>query len=283
MRRLLALGLGLAFTLFLSAIGQAAEPLRVMTYNVRLPAKSDGPDFWEHRKDIAVAVVDEKDPDIFGTQELVYEQGLYFAEKLPDYAWFGRSRRGNHEDEHMGVFYKRDRLELIEEGDFWLSETPDVPGSMSWDVTLPRMVTWGLFRLKDSDERFYFLNTHFAHRREDAEARRNSARVIVDFVESLPEDVPLMLTGDFNSPADGAVHATLVEELTDAWETAAERSGPEGTFHGFTGTPRAGRRIDWVLYRAPWRVQSAESVTYNEAGRYPSDHLPVLAVFSLTE
>lgn len=260
----------------------SAAELRVMTYNIRLPSKSDGANYWENRKPVAVAMLRRYDPDLFGTQELFYEQGRFLAAQLPEYKWFGRSRRGNHEDEHMGVFYKPAKLELLEEGDFWLSETPQEPGSMSWDVSLPRMVTWGLFRLKETGAEFYFLNTHFPHRRQDAAARVKCAEVIANFLDTLPEDTPVVLTGDFNDPAGGAVYALLTKKLKDAWRAAAERTGPEGTFHGFTGKPREAR-IDWILFRAPWRALRAETVTFHEGELYPSDHFPVLAVFETGE
>jgi endonuclease/exonuclease/phosphatase family metal-dependent hydrolase len=237
--------------------------------------KADGPNHWEHRKDLLVETIREKAPDIFGTQELFYEQGLYIAEKMPDFAWFGISRRGNREDEHMGVFYKKDRLKLLDSGDFWLSETPETPGSMSWDVTLPRMVTWGLFETA-AGRRFYFYNTHFAHRRQDEEARLNSARVIAGRIAKLPADVPFVMTGDFNAPAAGAVYKVF-EGLTDAWTAAPKRIGPEGTFNAFKGVSD-GPRIDWIMYRGALRALEAETVTKNDNGRYPSDHYPVFAV-----
>ena len=254
--------------------------LRVMTFNVRMPSISDGPDYWEHRKDIAVDMVREQAPDVFGTQELFYSQGEYLSAHLSGYRWFGLSRRGNHEDEHMGVFYKTARLELLEQGNYWLSETPETPGSSSWDMSLPRMVTWGRFRLKDTGTEFYLLNTHFPHRRQDGRARVNCAKVIARRIESLPRDVPLLLVGDFNESAEGSAHKMLARELKDAWTVAAERSGPEGTFHGFGGAPRPDR-IDWILFRAPWKVLRAETVSFHEGERYPSDHFPVWAVFSL--
>src|SRR5690349_14206108 len=122
-----------------------AESLRIMTFNVRYPAKGDGPNVWENRRDLMVSTIKEKNPDVFGTQELFYEQGQYIVEKAPEYKWFGVSRRGDKTDEHMGVFYKPAVLNLVESGNYWLSENPEQPGSMSWNVSLPRMVTWGLF------------------------------------------------------------------------------------------------------------------------------------------
>ncbi|MGB9620640.1 MAG: endonuclease/exonuclease/phosphatase family protein, partial [Armatimonadota bacterium] len=174
-----------------------------MSFNVRYPAKTDGPNRWELRRDLLVETIREKDPDLIGTQELYYEQGQYIVEKLPAYVWFGLSRRGNHEDEHMGVSYKKDRLRVLDSGNFWLSETPEMPGPMSWGVNLPRMVTWGLFELRDDRRRFYFYNTHFPHRREDHEARMRAARLIAERIGKLDAALPFIMTGDFNAPAGG--------------------------------------------------------------------------------
>ena len=265
-----------AFLAGLSVAALSAESLKVMSFNVRYPAKSDGANLWELRRDLLVATIKEKSPEIFGTQELFYEQGQYIVEKAPEYAWFGVSRRGDKTDEHMGVFYKPDKLRLVESGNFWLSENPETPGSMSWNVTLPRMVTWGLFEIKGSGKRFYFYNTHFPHRGQDAEARVQSAKVIQQRIASLPKNTPFVLTGDFNTDVGSAPYKTIAEGLTDAWETAPTKSGPRGTFHGFSGTPGAAR-IDWIMFRGFARATQVDTITKNEGGRYPSDHFPVFA------
>jgi endonuclease/exonuclease/phosphatase family metal-dependent hydrolase len=259
-----------------------AETLRVMTFNVRYPAPGDGENQWERRRDLLVATVREKAPDVMGTQELFYEQGQYIVERAPEYAWFGVSRRGNREDEHMGVFYRKEKLRLVESGNFWLSETPEVAGSMSWGVSLPRMVTWGLFEIQGSGRRFYFYNTHLAHRREDDEARVRSVRIIAERMRRLRRGVPVILTGDFNAAAGSEAYRVLAREFHDAWWAAVRQSGPEGTYHGFLGKP-GNARIDWILYRPEEiHVLEAETVTRNEGGRYPSDHFPVWAVLELS-
>lgn len=263
--------------LLLSALLASAQTVRVMSFNVRYPSKTDGPNRWELRRDLLVETIREKAPDLIGTQELYDEQGEYIVSKLPEYVWFGVSRRGDREDEHMGVFYRKERLRLLDSGNFWLSETPETPGSMSWGVTLPRMVTWGLFELHDGRRRFYFYNTHFPHRREDHEARMNAARLIAARIGKLDPAVPLIMTGDFNAPAGGEVYQVFSGLLEDAWLRAARRTGPECTFGGFKGVTEC-PRIDWILYRGPFRVLEAETVTRNWDGRYPSDHYPVFAV-----
>ncbi len=266
--------------LHLASLCPAAESLRVMTFNVRYPNPGDGANVWSARRDLLVETIRSRRPDVIGTQELFYEQGQYIVEKLPEYAWFGLSRRGNHEDEHMGVFYRKDRLRLVENGDFWLSVTPEKPGSISWNMSLPRMVTWAVFEISGTGKRFRYFNTHFAHRDVDETARLRSAMLLACRVGLLDNDEPVVLTGDFNSPAGGAVHQVLAQNLRDAWPDAATRTGPEDTFHGFSGKPRPGR-IDWILYRAPWKAVSAETITDRKGNVFPSDHFPVLAVFEI--
>lgn len=264
-------------TLIFLSSSPAAEALRVMSFNVRYPSKSDGSNVWEARRDILVATIRDTQPDLFGTQELFHIQGEYIVEKLPDYAWFGIGRRGDQTDEHMGVFYRKDRFELKDSGNFWLSETPEVVGSSSWDMSLPRLVTWGEFNDKKAGRSFRFYNTHFPHRREDEAARTQCARIIAQRLSALPKEMTVILTGDFNTDAGSEAHLTLTANLTDVHSAVPTPSGPAGTFHGFRGTPRQGR-IDWILFRGVLQPRSYETVTFNENGRYPSDHFPVFAV-----
>jgi endonuclease/exonuclease/phosphatase family metal-dependent hydrolase len=268
------LALALAFAAVLPA-----QSLRVMSFNLRYPNPNDGDNVWENRRELVVETIRRSDPDVFGTQEMFYSQGAYIAEHLPRYEWLGVSRRGNHEDEHMGVFYKRGKLFPIESGSFWLSETPSVPGSMSWDVSLPRIVTWARFR-EASGREFWFYNTHFPHRAEqDAAARLECAKVIAaDIERRVPEGADVILTGDFNATADSDVHELLTRPLTDSRAAAGKKLGIENTWSGWTGE-REGRRIDWVLYRGALRPLLNETIEFHRGDRYPSDHYPVFVEF----
>lgn len=259
------------------AAAAAGAELKVMTFNVRLPLAQDGANAWENRRDIAVAMLAAERPDIICTQELHKPQGDYFVERLPGYSWFGIDRRGGHADEHMGIFYRRDRVALLYHGNYWLSNTPTVPGSISWAHPYPRMVTWGLFETRAERRRFYVINTHFPYREEDGDARLKAARMIVSWIPLLQPDIPVVLLGDFNTVPGGPVHATFDSILEDAWSAAPSRDGPAETFHAFTG--RADRRIDWILTRG-FQAVSARTLTTNRGGRYPSDHFPVVATLA---
>lgn len=268
------------FAVLLAEPGTARTPiatdLRVMTFNVRYPNPDDGPNVWPRRRAVFMQTITAADPDVIGTQELFASQGADIVHALPGYTWFGRDRRGGHADEHMGIFYRRDRLTLIHHGDFWLSETPSVVGSMSWGTTLPRMVNWGVFETRGKGKRrFVLFDTHFAHRDEDDGARERSATLLIEKLRSIAGDLPVLLTGDMNATPDSKAYHILAGQLTDAWATAPTRRGPERTFHDFTGI--ADRRIDYIFTRGFTSLQS-EVRTDHVGATFGSDHFPVVAV-----
>jgi endonuclease/exonuclease/phosphatase family metal-dependent hydrolase len=261
--------------LLLLSLTLYSQNLRVLSFNVRYPSKDDGANVWEQRRETFIHFLQMANADFIGAQELFALQGQYIVEKLPEYKWFGLSRRGNSEDEHMGIFYRHAKYDLLESGNFWLSPTPDVVMSSAWNMSLPRMVTWGRFRIKESGKQLYLVNTHFPHRRQDAEARLECAKVLAAFLAKLPAGAAIILTGDFNTDASGPVFELLTQRLTDARPANAG-----GTFHGFTGQPGQDR-IDWILYSGPLQLTEARILDQALNGRFPSDHFPVLAAFSV--
>ena len=249
--------------------------LRVMTFNVRYPNPDDGPNVWAKRRALFVRTIAAANPDVIGTQELFAAQGNDIVRALPGYAWFGRDRRGGHADEHMGIFYRRDRLRLVRHGDYWLSDTPAAIGSMAWGVTLPRMVNWGVFETRGPvRRRFVLFDTHFAHRDEDDVARTKSATLLLERLASIAGDLPIVLTGDMNATPESDAYRLLAGRLTDAWTAAPVRRGPDRTFHDFTGSPD--RRIDYVFVSG-FRPTRVEVRTDHIGSLYASDHFPVVA------
>ena len=269
-----ALGLLLLAAMLPPLPAQAQSSLKVMTFNVRLPMASDGINSWDHRRDFAARVIARAAPDIIGTQELHKVQGDDLVARLPRYAWFGIDRRGGHADEHMGVFYRRDRLTVVTSGNFWLSDTPEVPGSISWGHPYPRMVTWAQFETRKGHRRFYLFNTHLPYRAEDDTARENGAALLLARIDAIAGRAPVVLTGDFNTTPDSEAHAILAARLDDAWVHALRRSGPEKTFHNFTGIPD--RRIDWIMTRG-FVARRIATLTDHRGKLQSSDHFPVIA------
>ncbi|HHT26933.1 MAG TPA: endonuclease/exonuclease/phosphatase family protein [Firmicutes bacterium] len=260
-------------------------PLSIVSFNVRYPNSRDGANAWPNRKDIAVRALQDMAPDVFGLQEAYYEQILYIHQHMPDYAWFGRDRYGVHTNEHMAIFYDTTKLRLDEQGDFWLSDTPDVPMSMTWGNSLPRMATWGLFTCLSGGKRFYVLNTHLHHTADADNIRSRSADLIAERVSALSPHVPVILIGDLNTSDLSEAYRILTNPVADLFRDtrsiAATLSGPSATYHGFRGVGI--NRIDYILVRGAVTVKEYTVNTFNEDGRYPSDHFPVWVRLELAE
>lgn len=261
---------------------RAAPELVVATCNLRY-AGDPSPNSWPERRPALKALFDAYRPDVIGTQEGLYHQIKDLAADLPGYDWIGLGRDGGSHGEFMAVFYQRDRLEPLEFDHFWLSDTPRVIASRSWGNALPRMVTWVRFRDRSTGRELHFWNTHLDH--EAQAAREQAAELIRQRIGQLPPDVPLLLVGDFNAVA-GANRAydILAREsgLTDTWFAARERRNEEAnSFTGFEPLKHEGRRIDWILARGASEVRATEAVTLRPSGRWPSDHLPIIAWLTL--
>jgi endonuclease/exonuclease/phosphatase family metal-dependent hydrolase len=256
-----------------------AEELRVMTFNLRYD-HTDPPHLWPDRRPVVRELFERWSPDLVGTQEGEYHQLVQMREDLPGYQWIGLGREGGSHGELMAVFYRHERFVPLEFDHFWLSETPERMGSRSWGNRVPRMVTWVRFRDRVSARELYVLNTHLDHRVEESRVR--SAELIVERLERLDPELPLVVTGDFNAPAlASAVYERLVGAgpLHDVWSALGKEEPPLGTYHGFDGLATDGSRgrIDWILTRGSVEALESEVVTHSRAGQYPSDHFPVLA------
>jgi endonuclease/exonuclease/phosphatase family metal-dependent hydrolase len=270
----------LAAALFVPLVATPARALElsVMSFNIRYGSANDGENAWENRKDIVANTIREYTPDVLGLQECLLFQAEYLESVLPEYARFGVGRERNGGGERMEIFYKKELLAPLMTGHYWLSETPAEPGSRSWNSANVRMVSWAEFYHYPSRERFYFFNTHFDHRSE--EARQGAASMLAIDIPQRAKDLPAILTGDFNTPADtGVAWNTMTEAgLKDAWRAAKERKGPEVTWSAFRAPePGARRRIDWIMLYGDIECTSTETIVYNEQGQYPSDHYPVFS------
>jgi len=252
--------------------------LRAMTYNLRY-ASATGPNSWPGRRPIMKRVIVEQAPDVLGTQEGLYAQLKDLASDLPAYSWIGLGRDGGSRGEFMAVFYKRDRFEPMAFDHFWLSDTPDVVGSSTWGNSNRRMVTWIRFRDIQTGREFFYWNTHLDH--EVELARQKAASLIRERIAAVDASLPLILTGDFNCPAGGSAAFDILTRggsLVDAWGLARRRLNERmNTFNNFKAPVEDGIRIDWILVRHQLGVRQAAIVTSSDAGRFPSDHFPVVA------
>lgn len=256
--------------------------LRVMSFNIRYDNPGDGRNRWERRRELVSSTIRFHQADIAGLQEVLHNQMEFLRHSLNGFDFVGAGRDdGKEAGEYAPIFYRRDLFEERSWGVFWLSETPDVPGSVGWDAACSRLVTWVRLAERNGGDLFVF-NTHFDH--VGKRARRESARLLLDRVQELAGDSPVIVTGDFNcAPGDSALRLLIEPDsrppLLDAYDDPdAIRYGSSGTFNGFRDLAE-GNRIDYIFHRNAGRVLAHGIIAEKWDGRFASDHYPVMALF----
>jgi endonuclease/exonuclease/phosphatase family metal-dependent hydrolase len=262
--------------------------LNVMTFNLRVDVPSDGENAWPYRADKASKIIREHQPLVIGTQEGLLRMIEDLEKDLPEYRWIGEGRRGGRTDEFCAIFYNHEKLEVVETGQFWLSEQPDVPNSISWESDLPRICTWGQFRLKgEQDNEFILYNTHLDHISQPA--RENGAHLIWEKLSKHQQEkqLPMILTGDFNSEPGNSViqflrgEVPIHEKTTDLQDAFSLLDSSVGrTFHNFKGGLE-GEPIDYIFTTPNVGLRNTEVVRMAIGGSYPSDHYPIITTLTL--
>ena len=264
-----------AFALMSIACNRTSE-IKVMSYNIRLSSgtiKADSIYHWEHRKQASLNLMHEENPTVFGLQEACPDQMDYMVENLPEYGYIGVGRDdGKRKGEFMSIFYKKEEVEFIDGGTFWLSETPDQV-SKGWDAACFRTCTWAILKKKDTGKKFVYMNTHLDHMGKVA--REESIKLIVERAEKLTGGkLPVFITADFNSRTTDKIFKPMLEAMLDA-RAEAPVTDDRGTLNCWGTTP-PGVVIDHVFYRGA-EAQKFEVLRDKDYGApYVSDHYPVM-------
>lgn len=279
MKRLIYLLAAVAFT----ACGSATS-LSVMTFNMRYDNPEDGQNNWRFRRERIAGVIKAQEVDVLGTQELLSNQFDDLSGLLTGYQGVGVGRLdGAESGEYCAVFFRKDRFTLLDSGMFWLSETPEVVGSLGWDGACERIATWVVLRDRDGRELF-FIDTHLDH--VGQVARDEGVSLLMKRIETLSGGRPVILTGDFNSEPGSSVVAHVQKDgvLRDAKAIAAQRSGTDWSFSDFGQIPEAERPLlDYIFVSGDVEALRYEVLPDTFDGGYVSDHAPVMAVVKIAK
>ena len=259
---------------------QAPCTLRIMSFNIRY-AGVNGNSVTD-RITIGECQILEIMPDSFGLQEATNVWMVALDERLTMYDWVGIERENGGSPTNGGescpIFYLRSKFKLLDSGNFWLSETPDVP-SVGPGAECKRICTWAKLKNRKTGEVYVHVNTHFDHVSE--EARVQGALIVNRFIEENFSDVPVVFTADMNTSDKGEAYATMTKDLTDT-RLAAKDCVSYGTFHGGQDPSlKADYYIDFVLCSDNFDVAAYRTVTKGFNNRFTSDHFPIYADLKL--
>lgn len=286
-----------------------AQKITVASYNLRYDNEGDikNGNGWLQRLPIISSLILFHEFDVFGTQEGLYHQLEDLKDSLLgfDYTGIGRDD-GKQAGEHSAIFYNSAKFELVEHGDFWLSENTAYPNK-GWDAVLPRICSWAKLRVIENGKTFYFFNVHFDH--IGTLARKESAKLILKKISELAGSQATILTGDFNVDQNSDSYLLLQNSqvLKDAYQVSPIKYATTGTFNNFNANTKTESRIDHIFltsdfkvnkygvltdsYRSPsvpsegYRSENfPEEVSLKDyVARLPSDHFPVVISVDLPE
>lgn len=246
----------LLFALLLLSFQLSAQQLMVGSYNIRYKNWNDSVqgNVWNKRCQVICDQLNFMAPDVFGAQEVLYGQLQDMEAALDGYDYIGIGRDdGERAGEHEAIFYKTDKIKLLDHGDFWLSETPEKPG-LGWDAVCVRICTWGKFSMDEAI--FYYFNLHMDH--VGVIARREAAKLVVARIREIAQGAPVVLTGDFNVDQTNEIYAIFTESglLKDSYDAARIRFAENGTFNAFKTEYYTTSRIDHVFVSPEIIVES---------------------------
>lgn len=264
--------------LFISCIAEDSNDIDVITLNVRLDNPDDSINAWPNRAGIVAGLFNEQIPDLIGMQEVLWHQYKYLDSALAGYGSVAAGRDdGAMNGEACPVFYRLGRFSKIACGTFWLSTTPEVPGSIGWGAALTRIATWIRLYDKTAKDTLLFINTHFDHISDSA--RVMSAGVLLEKVRELAGDNNFVITGDFNALPESKAIGKMREDNFAVDSYTISETAPEGvtyTFNGWKDAQGEGR-IDYIFVRNGMKVLSHMTMKVIKDGIFISDHWPVKA------
>lgn len=258
-----------------------AQQITLGTFNSRYDNPRDSGNLWIDRAPVVANLIRFHDFDILGIQEGLKNQLDDINNALPDYARYGKGRDdGKDAGEHSAILFKKNRFKLLKSGDFWLSQTPDVPGK-GWDVTCcNRICSWVYLEDLKTKKQFYAFNVHYDH--QAVVARRESSKLMLKKINEIAGSKPVLLTGDFNGGRDSEWYTTIATSgvLADVYGKVKFPYANNSSSNGFK-TPKGQSVIDHIFISKQFTASKWGILTDTYYGKFPSDHFPVLAEVEL--
>ncbi len=260
-------------------------PFKFTDKNGKTFEKRDGTQVWKKRLPLIKKFFEYHEIDICGSQELFKNQVADMSD-MSGYGIFGTptspTKEAQGRNNHNNViFYKKSRLELLESGVFWFSDSPDVE-SLGWGANYARNCNYGKFLDKKTGKTFFFFNMHFHHLGENVQFE--SAKLLVKKIREIVGDSTFFTAGDLNSASTSRAIKYIKSQdfIADSAEICkTPLYGSDFTATGFTGkrdrgNGRISKWIDWVFVSKNVEVEKLAVFSECIDGVWLSDHFPIL-------
>lgn len=271
----------LAFILS-GSVFSSAKPrtIRIASFNNQADLSQDHR-YWKEHAPRVKKLIEDRQWDVVGMQEPFWFQVQDMEQMFPDYAWVGNSTDGKIEDGHWHynpIFYRKDRLKLLDWGSFWFSETPELPASKSWDAHTSRFCVWAKFRDRCTGRVFFEFNCHFDHKGETA--RQKSAEIVLGRIAELAGNKPFFIHGDFNTEEGTPAYNIIATsgKVTDSYFSAPVRENTDiASWNNWQPERRVEipSNLDHLFISVGTKALSWKLITDKYDGAYPSDHFPI--------
>lgn len=291
MKKTILLYLCIIAGLFTKAQTTDDYKLDLMSFNVRVAFVDDGVNSWQYRKHILLDVIRDNIPDVLCLQEPISVVINTITEEFPVYSIFGHSRNGlqSAASESCHVLFRNDKFIIDKEssGTFWYSDTPEVPGTISWGAAYIRICTYVRLIDKITGKGFYVYNSHWDNKSENS--RQMSSRYLTERINTRQyQKDPFVIFGDLNA-GENTIEVSYLKDGVDnpvqMIDTYRQISPDDNgyTKHEFNGI--GDKRIDYIMVEktGDFNVLDATIIHYNEDGSYPSDHFPITARVEFTK
>ena len=249
--------------------------LCLISCNIRFDNPADGQNSWPHRREYLASTLLKHHPVLIASQEGRIQQLNELKDSLENFDIVDQHRSWIGERMYPTFFIHHSHFEYLSSGDLWLSETPDIAGSRSFESTFPRLMTWTKLQVKENKTNLLIINTHLDHIK--AETRQEQVKVLCHEIKRIwDKQSALIIMGDFNDSPDSKVRDIINSEfeLNDAWKLF--NSQEETSHHSFKGEMQNGQRIDWILVDKRLEITGCVMDKCTKDGIYPTDHYPIV-------
>jgi len=256
--------------------------MKILSCNIRTSRSEDGDNDWQYRKELCRDVIRRENAEIICFQEMTPEQFDYLRSSLPEFDAYWILDDSENGEPVNTIFYSQQYFELESCGGYWLSETPHISGSKSWDSDCIRLAGWVCLAERENRRELRIINTHLDH--VSQMARENQARLINEDASVFDTRYAQILTGDMNADRGNKAVEKFVEGgWIDTYEAIHGAGDPGPTAHRFLGPEPSKEKgkIDWIFCRGQVEITAADIIKDNKNGRYPSDHYFISAEIRL--